>query len=108
MDARPTARVGRHHQRVEVGHRTMVLLTVNVVVHPVTELSHPGAGGWWRWAVHIGHDWLDRASCLQAGLEPDRVEALKRGQACAVAASRIARVCDAFIGGTTYELEHDV
>lgn len=91
-----------------MGHGVVVLLTsVNVVVHEVTETSHPGCEGMWRWAVHVGNDWSDRTSCLQAGLEESRQEALQRGQALAVACARVAQRLGASVSGGTSTIPYD-
>lgn len=80
-------------------------------VHVIDERSSPGAGGMWRWAVHIGRDFADKESCLNAGAEPTRDEALLRGQAVAVAAARVADRCGvlhiAADQPNTVELDHD-
>lgn len=62
-------------------------------VHVATEEGSPGAGGLWRWAVHVGRDFTDPLSCLLAGAEPDRVSAEIRGQEVAVACARVAERC---------------
>jgi hypothetical protein len=80
---------------------------INVVVHQCDSQFHPGAGGMWRWAVHIGHDFANRETCLNAGAELDPELAAARGQAVAVAAAKVAELCGALSGGTTVFLDHD-
>lgn len=82
-------------------------MEIHVVVHPIDEANHPGAGGFIRWAVHIGTDWADPDSCLNAGAELDQVTAAQRGQAVAVAAARVAERCKALTGGDTHFLGYD-
>ncbi len=79
-------------------------------VHQVDEASSPGAGGLWRWAVHIGRDFSDPDSCLNAGAEDAPALAALRGQAVAVAAARVAERCGALEltdEPTTVVLDHD-
>lgn len=93
-----------------LGDVQVVLLTpleIHVVVHPCDEQYHPGAGGMWRWAVHVGQDWSDQPSCLNAGAELDAATAAMRGQAVAVAAAKVAERCGALGGGGTTYLDHD-
>ena len=68
-------------------------MEIVVCVHPIAEESSPGAGGLWRWAVHVGRDFSDKASCLNAGAETEQWEAELRGQAVAVAAAKVAERC---------------
>lgn len=68
-------------------------MEIVVVVHPVAEESSPGAGGMWRWAVHVGRDFADASSCLNAGAEESPEFAALRGQAVAVAAAKVAQLC---------------
>lgn len=75
---------------------------INVLVHPSNE-----APGFWRWAVHLGADWLDQSSCLNAGVGGDRDEAALRGQAVAVAVAKFAQAHRLLVGGDTYYLEAD-
>jgi hypothetical protein len=81
-----------------------------VCVHVATEEGSPGAGGLWRWAVHVGRDFSDPLSCLIAGAADDQVEAMIRGQETAVACARVAERCGQleFTGeATTVVLDHD-
>lgn len=68
-------------------------MEIVVCVHEIDEASSPGAGGMWRWAVHVGRDFADQASCLNAGAEDERWLAELRGQAVAVAAAKVAERC---------------
>ena len=70
-------------------------MEIVVVVHATTEASTPGAPGLWRWAVHVGRDFADAASCLNAGVEDERGLAEWRGQQVAVAAAKVAERCNA-------------
>lgn len=85
-------------------------MEIVVVVHVVDEVSSPGAGGMWRWAVHVGRDFSDRESCLNAGAEDERWLAEIRGQQVAVAAAKVAERCGVLeLSGapTTVVLDHD-
>lgn len=68
-------------------------MEIVVCVHPVAEESSPGAGGMWRWAVHVGRDFADPSSCLNAGAETEQWLAELRGQAVAVACAQVAQRC---------------
>ena len=85
-------------------------MEIVVVVHVIDEAFSPGAGGLWRWAVHVGRDFGDKASCLNAGAEETQWEAELRGQQVAVAAAKVARLCGELeLTGeaTTVVLDHD-
>lgn len=85
-------------------------MEIVVAVHPVDEASSPGAGGLWRWAVHVGRDFADPSSCLNAGAEEERTLAELRGQAVAVAAAKVAERCGVLEmtdEPTTVVLAHD-
>jgi hypothetical protein len=85
-------------------------MEIVVVVHLIAEASSPGAGGMWRWAVHVGRDFGDAESCLNAGAEDEQWLAELRGQAVAVAAAKVAERCGALEftdEPTTVVLDHD-
>jgi hypothetical protein len=85
-------------------------MEIVVCVHVVDEASSPGAGGVWRWAVHVGRDFSDAGSCLNAGAEDERWLAELRGQQVAVAAARVAERCGVLEltdEPTTVVLDHD-
>ena len=86
-------------------------MEIVVCVHEVDERSSPGASGMWRWAVHVGRDFTDPDSCLNAGAADDQLEAMLRGQAVAVAAARVAERCGVLEirddEPTTVVLDHD-
>ena len=85
-------------------------MEIVVCVHEVDEVSSPGAGGLWRWAVHVGRDFGDMGSCLNAGAEGERWLAELRGQAVAVAAAKVAQLCgelELTDDPTTVVLDHD-
>jgi hypothetical protein len=85
-------------------------MEIVVCVHEVDEVSSPGAGGLWRWAVHVGRDFGDMGSCLNAGAEDERWLAELRGQAVAVAAAKVAQLCgelELTDDPTTVVLDHD-
>ena len=85
-------------------------MEIVVCVHVADEASSPGAGGLWRWAVHIGRDFSDAASCLNAGVEDTQIDAEIRGQAVAVAAATVAERCgqlEITDEPTTVVLDHD-
>ena len=85
-------------------------MEIVAVVHPIAETSSPGAGGLWRWAVHVARDFSAADSCLNAGAEDERWLAELRGQAVAVAAARVAERCGVLEltdQPTTVVLDHD-
>lgn len=85
-------------------------MEIVVVVHATTEASTPGAPGLWRWAVHVGRDFTDKASCLNAGVEDEQSAAEWRGQQVAVAAAKVAQRCGVLeltAEPTTVVLDHD-
>lgn len=85
-------------------------MEIVVVVHQTTETSTPGAPGLWRWAVHVGRDFTDKASCLNAGVEDEQGLAEWRGQQVAVAAAYVAQRCGVLEltdEPTTVVLDHD-
>jgi hypothetical protein len=81
-----------------------------VCVHVVEEASSPGAGGLWRWAVHVGRNFSDPSSCLNAGAAETQEEAELLGQTVAVAAAQVAERCgqlEVTDDPTTVVLDHD-
>jgi hypothetical protein len=85
-------------------------MEIVVCVHEIDETSSPGAGGMWRWAVHVGRDFSDADSCLNAGAAGDRLSAEMFGQAVAVAAAKVAQRCGRLKltdDATTVVLDHD-
>lgn len=85
-------------------------MEIVVCVHQIDEVSSPGAGGLWRWAVHAGRDFADRASCLNAGAADTEWDATMAGQAVAVAAAKVAERCgrlELTDEPTTVVLDHD-
>ncbi len=82
-------------------------MEIVVCVHLADEAGNPGAGGMWRWAVHVGRDFSDPASCLNAGAEAEQSEAMVRGQDVAVAAAKVAERCGVLEGVDTVVLGHD-
>lgn len=82
-------------------------MEIVVCVHVASEQGNPGAGGMWRWAVHVGRDFSDPTSCLNAGAELQQWEAEVRGQDVAVAAAKVAERFGALDGVATVVLDHD-
>lgn len=85
-------------------------MEIVVCVHLADEASSPGAGGLWRWAVHVGRNFSDASSCLNAGAAGSQEEAEDFGQAVAVAAARVAERCGVLEltdEPTTVVLDHD-
>lgn len=85
-------------------------MEIVVCVHLIDEGKSPGAGGMWRWAVHVGRDFTDPDTCLNAGAEDKQWLAELRGQAVAVAAARVAERCGVLEltdAPTTVVLDHD-
>lgn len=70
----------------------MSTMTVGVCVHAVNTAAHPTVPDGWRWAVHLGTNWGDVSSCLNAGWQPTQVTASMAGEAAAVCAARVARL----------------
>ena len=69
----------------------MLLLTV--FVHRVDTEIHSSVPDGFRWAVHVGADPADLASCLNAGWAPDEFEAALTGETAAVVGKRVATLC---------------
>jgi hypothetical protein len=69
-----------------------MVLTIGVCVHAVDTEAHATVPDGWRWAVHVGADWGDLGSCLNAGWEPSEVAARLAGEAAAVCAVKVARL----------------
>lgn len=67
-------------------------LTIGVCVHAINTDAHATVPDGWRWAVHLGTDWADLGSCLNAGWEPTEVDARIAGEAAAVCAVKVARL----------------
>lgn len=65
-------------------------MILHVYVHPIDTAAHPDQGQGWRWAVHTEPAPSDMASCLNAGWQADRYEALMIGEAAAVVGVRAA------------------
>lgn len=85
-------------------------MEIVVCIHVVAEESSPGAGGSWRWAVHVGRDFADAGSCLNAGVAETEWEATLVGQAVGVAAAKVAERCgrlELTDLPTTVILDHD-
>ena len=54
---------------------------VTVFVHAIDTAAHPSVpGGYWRWAVHVGHNPTDLRECVNAGGEPTAGEAHLAGE----------------------------
>lgn len=85
-------------------------MEIVVCVHLADEAGNPGAGGMWRWAVHVGRDFSDPDTCLNAGAAASQFEAEDFGQAVAVAAAKVAEQCGVLEltdQPTTVVLDHD-
>lgn len=67
-------------------------MTIGVCVHAVDTVAHPDVPDGWRWAAHLGTDWGDLGTCLNAGWQPSQVDAAIAGEAAAVCAVKVARL----------------
>lgn len=63
---------------------------LGVVVHAIDVATHPTQGPGWRWAVHVGRNWRDTSTCLQAGWAPNENEAKFFAEMHAVTAAKVA------------------
>lgn len=82
-------------------------MLIGVVVHPVDVAAHPTVPLGYRWAVHIGSDWSDLRTCLNAGWQPDQHGAALAGEAAAVCAVKALRFCGKPAGTETSYLQID-
>ena len=64
-----------------------------VVVHAIDMASHPTQPPGWRWAVHIGANWRDMSTCLNAGWQASQPDATVIGEAAAIVGSKVAMCC---------------
>lgn len=70
----------------------MSTMTIGVCVHAVDIVAHPDVPEGWRWAAHLGTDWGDLGTCLNAGWQPTQADAAIAGEAAAVCAVKVARL----------------
>lgn len=82
-------------------------MLIGVVVHPVDTFAHPSVPPGWRYAVHLGSQWSDLGTCLNAGWAPDKGTAAILGEGAAVVGVRVAQVCGDQAHARTFELEYD-
>ncbi len=79
-----------------------------VYVHAIDAAAHPDQGQGWRWAIHSEPNPSDMGSCLNAGWQADRYEALMIGEAAAVVGVRAALLNGGGqVGFVTHELSDD-
>lgn len=83
-------------------------MQLHVYVHQIDAAAHPDQGQGWRWAVHSEPNPSDMASCLNAGWQPARYEALLIGEAAAVVGVQAALLAGARgVSLVTHELAED-
>lgn len=63
---------------------------LGVVVHAVDVATHPIQGPGFRWAVHMGNNWRDPSSILNAGQCLSRQDAEIIGELAAVVGAKVA------------------
>lgn len=81
---------------------------VTVFVHPVDTAAHPSTpAGYWRWAVHIGHNAADLAECVNAGGEPAGPLAHLAGEMVGVAVAKALEAVGHPVRYRVVELPHD-
>lgn len=68
-------------------------LGIGVVVHAIDMVTHPTQPHGWRWAVHIGANWRDMSTCLNAGWQATQGDAAVIGEAAAIVGSKVAMCC---------------
>lgn len=81
-------------------------MIIIAVAHPIDVASHPSCPAGWRWAVHLGHDFADMSSCLNAGWEPSEHLARLAAEQAAVCAHKVAILFTA-AGYESVVLDHD-
>jgi hypothetical protein len=81
-------------------------MLIGVCAHPINTDAHATVPPGWRWAVHVGDNWADLGSCLNAGWEPSKSSALLAGEAAGVCAVKVARLFGA-ARMDTFEIDHD-
>jgi hypothetical protein len=77
------------------------------LAHPVDVDTHPTYPPGFRWAVHVGEDFADMSSCLNAGWEPTLLAARMAGEAAAVCAHKVAARFDPSVGYLPVVLDVD-
>jgi hypothetical protein len=80
---------------------------IGVVVHPINTLAHPSVPPGFRWAVHVGHDWTDMRTCLNAHWDQTEYSARIMGEAAAVCAAKAVQLCGEPVEMATAVLDHD-
>jgi hypothetical protein len=82
-------------------------LLIGVCVHEINTAEHPDQPPGWRWAVHVGTQWGDMKTCLNAGWEQSRQTAGMAGEAAAVVGAGIAVLCGERPEVRTWQLSYD-
>lgn len=67
-------------------------MLIVALAHPIDTAAHQSCPPGWRWAVHVGRDYADMRSCLNAGWEPTLIAARLSGEAAAVCAHKVAEM----------------
>jgi hypothetical protein len=80
---------------------------IGVVVHPINTLAHPSVPPGWRWAVHVGDDWADLSTCLNAHWDRDEYSARLMGEAAAICAAKVARLLGSDVTTRSQVLDGD-
>lgn len=68
------------------------MFIIGVLVHPVDTAVHTTVPEGWRWACHLGDQWDDIDSCLNAGWAPTESEAAIAGEAAGVCAVKVTQL----------------
>lgn len=82
-------------------------MLIVALAHPIDVTAHPTCPVGWRWAVHIGTDYADIGSCLNAGWEPSEYQARLAAEQAAVCAHKVALRFDPSAGFESVVLSHD-
>lgn len=83
------------------------VLVIHAVAHAVNTVAHPAVPPGWRWAVHLGDDFGDLDSCLNAGWAPTSDSAQVAAEAAAVCAHKVAALYDPTAAFRSLILDHD-
>ena len=81
-------------------------MQIIALAHPIDTVTHPSYPPGWRWAVHIGSDFADIGSCLNAGWEPSESQARLAAEQAAVCAHKVAALFT-LASFETVTLSHD-
>ena len=81
---------------------------VTVFVHAIDTAAHPSVpSGYWRWAVHVGHNPADLQECVNAGGEPSPQEARLAGEMVGVSVAKALELAGHPVRYRVVELPQD-